>query len=160
MITTFRSHLLSNASLGLMALLALVVACAGSAPTPTPTSMPAPSSTPPALVPAGLAPVDSLDVLILESFPVQIHVVVKGQMPDACTFAGEATQERVDDTFKVTLPAQRPADAICAQVLTPYELTLSLDVRDLPKGEYTVDVNGTTATFELTMDNTLNTPTP
>ena len=91
---------------------------------------------------------------------MQVNLIVKGQMPDACTHTGDITQKRVENTFHIVVPAERPADTICAQVLTPYEQTVRLDARDLPKGTYTVDVNGVTATFELAVDNTLNTPAP
>jgi inhibitor of cysteine peptidase len=155
--TIFRTHLVIAASLALLTLLA---ACAENDPGSTPTPVPVASPSTAAPYPAGLAPVDSLEVLILESFPVQVNAIVKGHLPDACTHTGEIAQKRVENTFHIVIPAERPADAVCAQVLTPYEQTVRLDVRDLPKGTYIVDVNGVTKTFELAVDNTLNTPTP
>ncbi|GAH56872.1 unnamed protein product, partial [marine sediment metagenome] len=37
----------------------------------------------------GLASVDEIDILILESFPVQINVIARGNLPDPCTEISE-----------------------------------------------------------------------
>jgi len=42
---------------------------------------------------------------------------------------------------------------MCAQVMTPFEEVVALDVVGLKAGVYTVDVNGVGDTFELQMDN-------
>ena len=101
----------------------------------------------------GLAPVEEVGILMLESFPVQISVFVRGYLPDACTEIGEIVHQRVSDTFKVTISTVRPKDMMCAEVITPYEESISLDVVGLEAGVYTVDVNGIAATFELQVDN-------
>ncbi|MGH2541439.1 MAG: hypothetical protein ACRDIB_01495 [Ardenticatenaceae bacterium] len=117
---------------------------------PTPTQPPPPSGE----IETGVAMVESVDVLILESFPVQIHANVRGNLPDTCTQLGEPEQMRDDNTFTVTLPTLREAGISCAEALTPFETTIPLDVADLPAGEYIVDVNGVTGSFTLQMDNT------
>jgi inhibitor of cysteine peptidase len=38
--------------------------------------------------------VESIEVLMLESFPVQVHVIVRGQLPDACSFIEMVEQAR------------------------------------------------------------------
>ena len=101
----------------------------------------------------GDATVESLDILILESFPVQVNVHVSGYLGDGCTELGDINVERVDDTFKVTIHTERPADAVCTQQLVGFEETIPLDVQGLEAGTYTVDVNGVTATFTLDVDN-------
>jgi inhibitor of cysteine peptidase len=100
----------------------------------------------------GLAQVESIDILILESFPVQVHVLARGTLPDSCTTIDQISKERDGTTFRVTLITARPAEA-CAQVLTPFEETIPLDVYGLDAGTYTVDVNGVTGTFTLEFDN-------
>ena len=107
-------------------------------------------------VEVGLAVVDSIDILIMESMPVQVSVVVRGNLPDGCTSIGQATTERDDKTLVVTLTTQRPVDAMCTQALVPYEQTVPLDVAGLPAGVYTVTVNGVSDTFELAVDNVLS----
>jgi inhibitor of cysteine peptidase len=103
----------------------------------------------------GRATVESLDIRILESFPVQVHVTIKGYVSDSCTTAGPIEQERDGNTFRITVGATRPGGAMCAQVITPFEQSIALDVAGLKAGTYTVDANGVTGTFELTTDNVL-----
>ena len=103
---------------------------------------------PPAEVGGDLLQVDSVEVLILESFPVQVNVVVRGTVPDACTEVGEVSQERVDNEIEVLVYLNRDPNAFCAQVLTPVEETLSIP-GDFPPGDYSVTVNGVTETFRV-----------
>ncbi len=100
-----------------------------------------------------LAKVNDIEILLLESFPVQVHAVAIGEHPDSCTEVDRVTTSRTGDTFFVTITTSRPADAICAQVLTPFEEIVVLDVVGLKAGVYTVDVNGVGGTFELQTDN-------
>lgn len=104
----------------------------------------------------GDAPVENIDILILESFPVQVQVIAKGNLPDGCTVIDQKTQKRVGNTFTVLITTKRPQDAICTLALKPFEERISLDVAGLPKGTYTVDVNGVKKTFKLDADNKLN----
>lgn len=100
-----------------------------------------------------LANVNSIEIMLLESFPVQINVCARGEHPDSCTKVDEITTAREGNTFVVTINAFRPADAMCAQVITPYEEVVALDVVGLKTGVYTVEVNGIRDTFELQTDN-------
>jgi inhibitor of cysteine peptidase len=127
----------------------LASACA-EAPAPVSPSEPTPGG-----ASEGLAPVDEIDILILESYPVQVHVVARGQLSDAATVIDGVTQERAGDTIRVRVYTARDPDAIAAQVLTPFEETIPLDLRGLGivPGVYTVDVNGVTA--PLTLDATM-----
>jgi hypothetical protein len=112
---------------------------------------------------SGIAQVDNIQILILESFPVQVNVVVRGNLPDGCTTIDQSLVEKIENQFRVTLTTSRPAEAACTEALVPYEEVISLDVVGLPAGSYTVDVNGVTGTFELAMDNILpevEEPTP
>ena len=100
----------------------------------------------------GLAPVEEIEIVILESFPVQIHVIASGNLPDPCTEISEVLQEREGNTFFVTIKTHR-SPGFCIQVLTPFEEIIPLDVYGLPAGTYTVDVNGLQGTFDLEVDN-------
>ena len=99
------------------------------------------------------ATVEEIEVLILESFPVQIHVVATGYFPDGCTELDKITIIREDNTFNVHITSKRPADAICTQAIVPFEEVIPLDVYGLEAGVYEVDVNGVKGSFELTVDN-------
>jgi hypothetical protein len=101
----------------------------------------------------GVASVETIDILILESFPVQVNVVARGNLPDGCTTLDEVIQERDGNTFQVTITTVRPVGMECTEALVPFEKVVVLEVYGLLAGVYTVDVNGVTDTFELTVDN-------
>jgi inhibitor of cysteine peptidase len=138
-----------------VALLALALLGCGGAVRPSPTPEPAPGK-----VIKGEPAVESLDVLILESFPVQVHAVVRGSLADGCTTLDPATTTRQGNLFRIQLTTQRPADVMCTEALVPFEEVVALDVGGLPAGEYTVDANGVQATFVLAVDNVLPEATP
>jgi inhibitor of cysteine peptidase len=102
--------------------------------------------------------IDGIDILIMESFPVQIMAVVRGNFADGCTSIGSITSTRTDNVFKVVIVAVRPLDKMCTDALVPFEQAIPLEVYGLPKGKYIVDINGSTAEFELSSDNSLPTP--
>lgn len=122
---------------------------------PTPTLMPTPEE------PVnGTAVVDSIQLNILESFPVQVNVIARGELPNGCTQIDNISTNRQETTFNVTITTIRPADAACTEAIVPFEETISLDVLDLPAGTYTVDVNGIRGSFTLDVDNSLQTDEP
>lgn len=100
----------------------------------------------------GLAPVEEIEIVILESFPVQINVIVSGNLPDPCTEIFEVLQEKESNTFFIIIKTYR-SPGFCIQVLALFEEIIPLEVYGLPAGTYTVDVNGVQATFDLEVDN-------
>lgn len=160
-----RSMLLT---LGALLVVALLATACGLPPTDVPRATAAPSTAlptdgPPTAQPAGETPtgdlvygkanVEAIDIRILELFPVQVQVVARGYLPDGCTEIDAVHQERTGQTFQVTVTTVRPADAMCIQVVEPFEETVALDVYGLAAGRYTVDVNGVAGAFELAVDN-------
>lgn len=109
----------------------------------------------PSLPNVSLAPVEEIEIVILESFPVQVHVITRGNLPDPCTEISEVLQEREGDTFFITIKTYR-SPGFCIQVLAPFEEIIPLEVYGLPAGTYTVDVNGVQATFDLSIDNIIS----
>ncbi len=103
----------------------------------------------------GEAMVESVDVLVMESFPVQINVRATGYVGDGCTRVGNITTEQDEDTFRIHISTVRPADAICTQQLVAFDELISLDVDGLEAGTYMVNVNGRTSSFTLDIDNWL-----
>jgi pimeloyl-ACP methyl ester carboxylesterase len=154
--------------LSVLVLTLLLTSCGRPTASPTPTEVvPQPTATieptpEPTTVEGGVitkeAMVESIEILLLESFPIQVHVVARGNLPDSCTEISEITEERDENTFRVIITTSRPADAMCAQVLVPFEEVIALDVVGLPAGVYTVNVNGVTDTFEFTVDNAMVEP--
>jgi len=127
--------------------------------TATPTEVaPEPTQKPTAVeggVITGEAVVESIEILLLESFPIQVHVVARGNLPDSCTEISEITKGRDGNTFRVTITTSHPADKMCAEMLVSFEEVIPLDVYGLSAGTYTVDVNGVTGSFILDVDNVL-----
>ena len=111
---------------------------------PTP-AVPTPANLPQRL----LAPVESVHAIVTSADPLRIEVVVSGSMPDACTQVTHFGQRVSGSTIYVSVYAGRPQDAMCAQVLTPYETTLPLNVAELERRQYTLDANGVTTTLTL-----------
>lgn len=98
----------------------------------------------------GFATIEALDVLILETYPVQVRVLARGYLQDACTEVDQVLVEGpTNSRFKITITTARPADAVCAQMLKTFQRSVPLDTAGLPLGEYTVEVNGLRRTFVL-----------
>lgn len=51
----------------------------------------------------GNATVESIEIMVLESFPVQIKVNARGYLPDGCTKIDEITKEKKDNTFSISI---------------------------------------------------------
>lgn len=98
--------------------------------------------------------VDSMEILILESFPVQVKVDVVGNLPDGCTSIVGSKSEMVNDsTFELSIYTERPEDMMCTQALVPFEESISLEVEGLAAGTYTVKGFGIEETFTIDVDN-------
>jgi hypothetical protein len=99
--------------------------------------------------------IDSVEALILESWPVQVQVVIRGNLADGCTVRDQIRIDRDEagNRFEITIVTNRDEEAMCTMALVPFEETVSLDVEGLPAGSYTVEVHGVSTTFELAADN-------
>ncbi len=144
--------------IGLIVLLIFMftaVACGSADPTPTPVSAtdPPPTPTTPAEPVPGIATVESLQVVILESFPVQVQAAVRGVLPDGCTELDQITTAREGNTFTISLTTLRDNQAICTEAEVPFAENVALDALDLDAGQYTVTANGINGSFTLDMDN-------
>ena len=131
----------------LTALAILITACGSSVPSPTPP----PILTEEAPVPiTGMAVVQSVDIQILESMPLQVNAVIRGQLPDAgCTTISGITQTRDGNTFNITLTTTTDPLALCALALTPFDEVVQLDTGNLLPAPYVVSANGVQQAFEL-----------
>lgn len=103
----------------------------------------------------GQARVDEVEIVFLESFPLQVHAIVRGTLADGCTRLGEIDVERVGQTFEIQIGTERPEEAVCIQVEMEFEETVPLDVYGLPAGDYLVRANGVEAGFSFAQDNVL-----
>lgn len=85
--------------------------------------------------------IESVDALLLESFPVQIHLQVSGYQPDGCQIETQVLQHREGNQVRVEVFRALPLDTMCPMVLVPYEATIPLE-GGFESGAYTIDVNG------------------
>jgi inhibitor of cysteine peptidase len=111
--------------------------------------------TPTTGVTRGLADVEQVQLLIMESFPIQVAASARGNLPDGCTQIDRVRSglDAEDNKFSVEITTVRDSGAVCTQALVPFEERISLDVQGLPAGTYTVDVNGVRDTFTFDVDN-------
>jgi hypothetical protein len=101
-----------------------------------------------------LATIDTVQIVILESFPVQINVSVTGNKSVPCVELLTPAIARKDNLFVVVLAETLlgPAES-CIAMIDPFETSFALDVSGLPAGTYTVRVNGAVdETFTLDAD--------
>lgn len=98
--------------------------------------------------------VDEIQILIMESFPVQVRVNVMGNLPDGCTTIVGSKAEMINNsTFELSIFTERPADMMCTMALVPFEESINFEVEGLPAGTYTVKGFGLEETFTLDVDN-------
>jgi len=95
------------------------------------------------------ASIDTVNIETTETIPPQVNAVIHGTLPDACTEIDSVNQKINNQTFILTITTRRPLHEVCAQTVTPFQVTTPLAVEGLPAGVYTVIVNGVTASFEL-----------
>ncbi len=103
----------------------------------------------------GLASVENVEVVMLMSFPLQVHLQVNGYVGDPCTSIDEIEVEREGYHFKVSIETRRDSELACIQVIESFEENIPLDVYGLPAGDYTVEVNGFETSFTFFQDNIL-----
>lgn len=104
----------------------------------------------PAPTTVNVAIVQSIEIQYLESSPVQVNAVIRGQLPDAgCTKISAVNQSRDGNTFHLTLVTTTDPVALCAMALTPFEEVVPLETNGLPPAKYFVNANGVEGSFEL-----------
>ena len=89
----------------------------------------------------GTVYLDSIDLLTLESYPLQFSLALAGNLPTPCNHLRvavsppDAENKIVVNVYSVTDP-----NAVCIQVLEPFEVSIPLG--SYPSGHYTLWVNG------------------
>lgn len=141
----------------LLIIIFIIIACSSGnkqiPPSTTNTEQVVPIPSPAEEPPSHEATVEHIDIMILETFPVQINIIASGHLPDDCTTIDQITEERNGDVFTVKIITTRQTDKVCTTMLKPFEEVIPLTVTDLAAGIYTVKVNDKTDIFELGVDN-------
>jgi inhibitor of cysteine peptidase len=89
--------------------------------------------------------VDSAELLIMESYPVQVAVWVEGNLPTPChefRYQYEIQDFGAEKRMDITVYSEADPAALCTQVLEPFEERILLDLENAPEGTYVVYVNG------------------
>ena len=145
--------------LTLIVLLFLVAACAAQRPATggpdSPVTSPPQNNMPtgePSLNPLAPQPGDGnltrgnvfiteASLVIRESFPPQVSVSIKGELPTPChQLRAEINEPDTDNKIVVDVYSVVNPDLVCIQVVEPFDK--SIDLGTYPGGHYTVWVNG------------------
>jgi inhibitor of cysteine peptidase len=85
--------------------------------------------------------VDSQEILLMESFPVQVALQVSGSLPTPChMLRAEVSEPDSQNNIHVELWSLSEPDVVCVQVVQAFETSIPLG--SYPEGDYTVHVNG------------------
>lgn len=92
--------------------------------------------------------VETVDVRIAESFPVQVYADVTGVLGDGCTTLHAIEQSRDGNKINVAILTERPANAVCTMIAVLLEESVKLE-GEFPPGRYELTVNQVTTEFEV-----------
>lgn len=85
--------------------------------------------------------IESTDLLVLESFPLQFTLMIKGELPSPChQVRTTANAPDADNKIFVEVYSVVNPNMFCIQVIEPFEVNLPLG--SFPTGKYTLWVNG------------------
>ena len=85
--------------------------------------------------------IKSAELLVRESFPPQVSLIIRGDLPTPChKFRVVVNQPDADNKIAVDAYTAVDPNKACIQVLKPFEETIDLDT--YPAGKYSVWVNG------------------
>lgn len=94
------------------------------------------------------APIDGLDVRVLESAPPQYMLNVRAGLPSGCAKQHSHGVTRAGDAITVTVLNSMPSgNPICTMIYGSYELNINLGSDFVPGRTYTVRVNDKATTF-------------
>jgi len=93
--------------------------------------------------------VDEVELVMMESFPVQVRLILRGSLPNPCSsFAWEVEEPDSQGRIAVQAYSLQEADLACIQVLEPMEESIPLGA--FTQGNFSVWLNGERVSeFEL-----------
>jgi hypothetical protein len=99
---------------------------------------------------SGTFEVDSIEVLQLESFPIQVSVEASGTLPGSCTEVSDVDIDQEGNLFTVSIETLTATDVACTLDIIEHTESVSLGSPD--PGDYTVTVNGVSEDFTVPGD--------
>ena|SRR5688572_15150815 len=92
--------------------------------------------------------IESVDVLVAESLPVQVSARVQGIIPDGCSRLGSVSVLRAGNAITLDVLVARDSDGPCIQVIGLYDQVHRLP-GEFPPGRYKLTVNGVVRDFVI-----------
>lgn len=85
--------------------------------------------------------INGTELMLMESFPVQVALTVRGELPTPCHVLEYTVSEPDDQNrIQVEMWSQAPAEQECIQVLEAFEE--NVPIGEFEEGEYEVYLNG------------------
>lgn len=92
---------------------------------------------------SGNAFVNSADLIVMESFPVQVSIVLVGELPTPCNqLTVDISEPNADNQIQVDVYSLVDPAMTCIAMIEPFSEQVSLPVEGLADGTYEVWVNG------------------
>lgn len=92
----------------------------------------------------GNAFVNSADVIVMESYPVQVTLALSGELPTPCNqLTVDISEPNADNQIHIDVYSLVDPAMTCIAVIEPFDEQVSLPVESLADGTYEVWVNGT-----------------
>jgi inhibitor of cysteine peptidase len=96
------------------------------------------------------ATIKDLVIDMLDDNPDKVKVTIIGSLKDPCTELEEIEYELEDTTFTIIVKTSREADTMCnSQAEVPFEEVIDIDISGLSAGEYSVESQEISRTFEI-----------
>lgn len=95
-----------------------------------------------------LIQVDSVDVLIRESYPVQVVAAIEGVVGDGCTRLERVEQSREENRILVRIVGYHSGGPVCTMIARLYRDTIRLE-GPFNAGDYVLDVNSVIREFSV-----------
>lgn len=104
--------------------------------------------------------VESLDMAMLQSFPVQARLVIRGRILDGCGEIADPAVTREGNLLTVALSLVPGSREACDQEQQDFEKSIPLPIHGLPRGDYEIAVGEERTSLTLAQDNILEGHSP
>ncbi len=112
----------------ILLLLLLLSSCLGNqAPGAEMPPFPPSTSVPAAPLRRELLVVEDVEAFVLETYPMQLRLAVRGYWPSGCSGEIRVEQQLANNTLTVTIWRAVPAGAACLAVIVPYDETIAIE---------------------------------
>jgi len=87
--------------------------------------------------------IEDAQLLVMESYPVQVQLSLKGDLPTPCNqLQVDIAEPDAEHNIYVDVYSLVDPDKMCTQVLKPFEQSFPIPMQGKEDGQYQVYVNG------------------